>query len=68
MLILTDIKQYVIFNFRYPNYEILHNAMDSLGKYTERYSVEGVFQIVAELTILQNCDYFVGTFSSNVRF
>ena len=58
------------FNHRYKDYQILHDPMyESHRQMVEnRYADPGIVGIITDIEILRNCNFFVGTFSSNVSF
>lgn len=52
----------------YPKYEVfsMADAMDVFGYMKYQFSDPTLFEIIMELNILKDCDFIVGTFSSNI--
>lgn len=57
-------------SFRYPSYEFFSDSgISSLAsKIDTRYSMDSLFGLIFDVTMLSECDYIVCTFSSQVIF
>ena len=63
----NQLKLPTIYLFSYPDYRILHNPDVSTDTTMEgRRETHGLIAYVTDLKLLQECDFFVGTLSSNV--
>ena len=60
---------YFCFNCRFPSYAIFSDSeVSSLASRTNtRYSVNSLFGLMFDVTVLSECDYMVCTFSSQVN-
>ena len=63
-----SIAKYSLFFVRYPNYIFYGNSTIAVSASTRhRYSKSSLHGLLVDIYMLSKCNYFIGTFSSQVR-